>query len=148
MYPKAGKGELFERLTKQCIKCDIPVVQEIGSLKDYNLVVDAVFGFSYKPPLRDQFKGLLSQISRCGVPIVSVDIPSGWIVDEGPPNDESTPVIYPDCLISLTAPKLCAKHLKGSSHYLGGRFVPESLGRKYDLRLPPYEGVDCWVKLN
>lgn len=120
---------------------------EVGSIERYNLVVDAIFGFSYKPPLREQFKGLLSLLSTCAIPVVSVDIPSGWIVDEGPPCDDSTPVIKPDCLISLTAPKLCALKFEGSSHYLGGRFVPESLEKKYDLKLPIYNDTDCCVKL-
>ena len=31
--------------------------------------------------------------------------------------------IKPDMLISLTAPKLCAKEYHGT-HYVGGRFVP------------------------
>ena len=42
--------------------------------------------------------------------------PLGWDVEKG--NDEG---IQPDLLISLTAPKLCAKHFKGKRHFLGGR---------------------------
>lgn len=147
IYPKEGKGELFMRLVKQCLKSDIPISSEIVSIEGYNLVVDALFGFSYKPPVREQFKGILSLLSNCEIPVVSVDIPSGWIVDEGPPGDGSTPVIKPDCLISLTAPKLCARKFQGTSHYLGGRFIPQSLENKYDLKLPIYNGTDCCVKL-
>lgn len=147
VYPKSGKGDLFERLIKQCVKSGIKVASETGPIKEYSLIVDAIFGFSYKPPLREQLKALLSQISLVEIPVVSVDIPSGWIVDEGPPSDGITPVIRPDCLVSLTAPKLCALQFKGTSHYLGGRFVPESLEKKYDLKLPSYEGADCCVRL-
>lgn len=50
-------------------------------------------------------------------------------------------------LISLTAPKMCAKDFKGRYHYLGGRFVPPALENKYNLNLPKYEGTDCVVKL-
>ena len=55
--------------------------------------------------------------------------------------------LQPDFLISLTAPKLCAKHFKGRYHYLGGRFVPKSLLDKYELRLPEYPGTEPCVLL-
>jgi len=43
--------------------------------------------------------------------IVAVDIPSGWDVESGP--DCSNPdALAPDMLVSLTAPKLAAKHFK------------------------------------
>lgn len=51
-------------------------------------------------------------------PIVAVDIPSGWHVEQG---DESGEGLRPDMLVSLTAPKLCARHFSGRFHYLGGR---------------------------
>lgn len=53
----------------------------------------------------------------------------------------------PDVLISLTVPKLCAKHFHGRAHYVGGRFVPKALAVKYHLDLPEYPGTDCVVKL-
>lgn len=68
---------------------------------------------------------------------------SGWNVEEGDPNG-----LQPQLLISLTAPKQCAKLFKGRYHYLGGRFVPRALEQKYDLQLPPYPGTDCVVELN
>lgn len=74
----------------------------------------------------------------------SVDIPSGWHVEDGP-QDKCN--LRPDCLISLTAPKLCAKKLTNAKHYLGGRFVPPKLQEKYAMELPPYEGNNLFVKL-
>jgi NAD(P)H-hydrate epimerase len=50
-----------------------------------------------------------------------VDIPSGWDVENGP---QEGCIEDPEVLISLTAPKLCAKHFKGR-HFIGGRFVPK-----------------------
>ena len=50
--------------------------------------------------------------------------------------------IQPDILISLTAPKLCAKQFRGRHHWLGGRFVPPALAQKYSLNLPEYPGAD------
>ena len=49
---------------------------------------------------------------------------SGWDVEKGPPDGSETPKLMPDALISLTAPKKCAKYFQGRYHFLGGRFVP------------------------
>ena len=46
--------------------------------------------------------------------------------------------LQPDMLISLTAPKKSAVHFRGRYHYLGGRFVPPALEKRYGLNLPPY----------
>ena len=54
------------------------------------------------------------------LPIVSIDIPSGWDVDKG--NIYST--FCPKMNISLTLPKQCMDGYKGI-HYLGGRFLSE-----------------------
>jgi NAD(P)H-hydrate epimerase len=49
--------------------------------------------------------------------VVSVDIPSGWHVEKGDAGCEG-PVLAPDMLVSLTAPKLAARHFKVRSHDL------------------------------
>ena len=59
----------------------------------------------------------------------------------------STEGLQPEFLISLSAPKLCAKYFTGKWHYLGGRFIPPDLAKKYDLDLPPYPGTDLCVEL-
>ena len=77
-----------------------------------------------------------------------MDIPSGWHVENGPPNDQQTDAILkPDCLISLTCPKLCAKYFTGECHYLGGRFIPNQIAKKYNLNLPAYSSCNQFVRL-
>lgn len=73
-----------------------------------------------------------------------MDIPSGWDIEKGEPEDGG---IQPEMLISLTAPKLCAKNFNGKYHFLGGRFVPKKLEDKYGLSLPKYPGTDCVLLL-
>ena len=63
--------------------------------------------------------------------LVSIDTPSGWHVENGNVLD----TFEADMLISLTAPKVCSIYHKGP-HYLGGRFVPESISKKYGCHLP------------
>lgn len=158
IYPKQGRGKLFLNLETQCRNFDIDVHRSVVDPSDLNcdLIVDAVFGFSFKPPNRNaDFAKMLSYIHACSknLPLVSVDIPSGWSVESGHAKLESDqrdicpelkiPALKPHCLVSLTAPKQCAKYFVGKYHYLGGRFCPPSLQSKYLLNLPPYHKTDC-----
>ncbi|KAM8718960.1 hypothetical protein ACLKA7_011633 [Drosophila subpalustris] len=104
----------------------------------------ALFGFSFKPPVRADFVPVVELLQQTKLPIASVDIPSGWDVEQGKLQDCD---LEPTLLISLTAPKLCAKHFKGKYHYLGGRFVPPALQRKYELNLPEYPGNELCVEI-
>lgn len=150
-YPKKTEKELYQRLVTQAVESGVQMVdqlppdEEIAS--NYSLLVDAIFGFSFSPPVRALFLPLLSTLAKSKVPLVSIDIPSGWDVETGPPQDGSTPWLAPDLLVSLSAPKMCAKHFKGSQHYLGGRFLPPALVAKFQLDLPPYPGLQHAVAL-
>uniref|UniRef100_A0A8D0G6U7 NAD(P)H-hydrate epimerase n=1 Tax=Sphenodon punctatus TaxID=8508 RepID=A0A8D0G6U7_SPHPU len=146
-YPKRPNKPLFEGLTTQCQKMDIPFLSEFPSeamLIDelYGLVVDAIFGFSFTGAVREPFASILRTLEQVTIPIVSIDIPSGWDVEKGNPDG-----LQPDMLISLTAPKKSARHFAGRYHFLGGRFVPMALQNKYSLNLPPYPETDCVLQL-
>ncbi|MEQ2165884.1 hypothetical protein GOODEAATRI_021780 [Goodea atripinnis] len=146
----------------------------------YNLVIDAIFGFSFKGAVREPFGSILDVLKKTTVPIASIDIPSGQTFKDGG-NHQFLPVLFPivsawieagtwsdpgsfsfkgwdveqgstdglqpDMLISLTAPKKSASLFRGRYHFLGGRFVPTALEKKYQLRLPPYPGTDCVLQL-
>ncbi len=75
--------------------------------------------------------------------LVSVDIPSGWDVEEG---NVLGLGLEPHMLVSLTAPKLCARFFAGV-HYVGGRFVTPGLAAKYGIVLPNYQGCNQFVRL-
>ncbi|EIW68108.1 NAD(P)H-hydrate epimerase [Tremella mesenterica] len=158
--PKPGNKDIYQRLLKQCQNLNIPILKEVEEFEKKlgvsDLILDAIFGFSFQPPVRKPFDRVLRSLKNSGLPIVSVDIPSGWSVTDGPQplytqEDEqgkSEPVetIDPEVLVSLTAPKEGVKGYKGR-HWLGGRFVPDSLAEKYNLNLPEYPGVDQVVEL-
>lgn len=108
------------------------------ALSSSDVILDAIFGFSFQPPVRSPFDAVLPLLAKSGLPIVSVDIPSGWDVekgkisfdvkdvDSGEGGAKSFAGLEPDVLISLTAPKLGVKDFKGR-HFLGGRFVSRSV---------------------
>jgi hydroxyethylthiazole kinase-like uncharacterized protein yjeF len=118
----------FQRLQKQCENMGIsfiPPSSEIEPLRqainDSDLILDAVFGFSFQPPVRRPFDAVLPLLNDSRRPIVSVDIPSGWDVEKG---NNLGVGLKPDVLVSLTAPKEGVKGFTGR-HFLGGRFVPK-----------------------
>lgn len=151
-YPKRPSNALYERLLHQCVENDIPVLEwqhiekagDSTSLQEYSVIVDALLGFSFKPPVREPFVQIIDLLKTTTVPICSVDIPSGWHVENGPPEEGG---ITPQMLVSLTAPKMCATKFKGRFHYLGGRFVPKKLELQYNLELPKYRGTDLVTQL-
>uniref|UniRef100_A0A915M1T2 NAD(P)H-hydrate epimerase n=1 Tax=Meloidogyne javanica TaxID=6303 RepID=A0A915M1T2_MELJA len=134
--PKPSKNELMQRLIIQTQQCGIEQLESLPKdLSNFNLIVDAIFGFSFKPPIREPFTQIIKQLAeQKDLPIFSIDIPS-----------DETPTIMPDSLMSLTAPKLCAKYFKGTHHFIGGRFLPPKISEK--LNLPEYEGSSQFIKI-
>jgi NAD(P)H-hydrate epimerase len=161
VYPKRSSREPhYDNLVQQCLDLHIPVLDEIPSisnLKEFDCMVDAIFGFSFVGTPREPFATILHDIrlaqKQHGVWVVSVDIPSGWNVDdddddaeqeEGSESTADDDLFLPDVLVSLTAPKLCARRFVargGRFHYVGGRFLPPGLAKKYQIRMPDYPGV-------
>ncbi|KAK0421974.1 hypothetical protein QR680_007298 [Steinernema hermaphroditum] len=146
LYPKPSNSELMKRLVVQYGRMGISTLEQLPpNLSEFVGIVDAIFGFSFRPPIRAPFDTIISTLCGTTVPVFSVDIPSGWDVESGPPAEGSA--LRPDALMSLTAPKLCAKYFEGKAHFLGGRFVPQELAEKYALKLPAYEGVSGFLTL-
>ncbi|KAF7792602.1 hypothetical protein EIP86_003698 [Pleurotus ostreatoroseus] len=150
-YPKPGSKELYQRLVTQCTNMKIPVLppsNDMDPLRDAlarsDVVLDAIFGFSFKPPVRAPFDSALPLITQSGLPIVSVDIPSGWDVEKG---NAAGVGLNPQVLVSLTAPKEGSRDFKGV-HFLGGRFVPKAMEEKFALNLPYYPGFDQIVEIS
>jgi len=157
--PKPGKKDIYQRLTAQCNNLRIPNLPTepptSAVISDsFDVILDAIFGFSFQPPVRSPFDLVLPALSGAKVPIVSVDIPSGWDVErgrraltkEGGGEDETVDGLEPDVLVSLTAPKEGVKEFQGR-HFLGGRFVSQDFDKKFQLNLPEYIGTDQVVEL-
>lgn len=65
----------------------------------YRLIVDGLFGFSFKAPVRESFRDVMNLLTETDVPVISIDIPSGWNVESGPDGEKH---VKPRMLISLT----------------------------------------------
>ncbi|KAL0892448.1 hypothetical protein ABMA27_015559 [Loxostege sticticalis] len=150
-YPKRTPKPLYENLLEQCKRFGVRVVDNLPQPNDlkneYKVLVDALFGFSFKPPVREELRPALDALIDGALPVCSVDIPSGWDVEKGPGSERA---LKPAMLISLSAPKLCAKPemLDNAKHFLGGRFLPPGIVSKYNLTLPSYPDQDQVVQLS
>ncbi|HSL47913.1 MAG TPA: NAD(P)H-hydrate epimerase, partial [Candidatus Deferrimicrobiaceae bacterium] len=74
-----------------------------AEITSHDLIVDALFGTGLTTPLSGFYETVVADINEAGVPIVSIDIPSGMSAD--------TPDLIGDCIeatvtVTLGAPKL------------------------------------------
>jgi NAD(P)H-hydrate epimerase len=160
-WPIIGREPFYQNLKKQLELFNIEILNDLNNdnlnnlkknLQNSNLIVDALFGFSFKPPLRRPFDLIINEMIKSqnenNSIIFAVDVPSGWDVDIGPNIESGTENYMPDALISLTAPKPCTLKLnKNVNHYLGGRFISQSIANEWDFEVPKYQGANQYVKL-
>ena len=153
LYPKKNtKNPLYERLITQCQNYGILINEKIFETKEEyekifeqnDIIIDALFGFSFKGEIRQPFKTIIEAMKKFENKIISVDIPSGFDIDKGNIFD----TFIPKGLVSLTLPKLCSKEFKGE-HFLGGRFVPKKLFEKFNLNCDNLykKSPDLYVKI-
>jgi NAD(P)H-hydrate epimerase len=75
-----------------------------NSALEADLIVDAVVGTGFKPPLKGLALAALEWIKRSKAPILAVDLPSGWPADETAATVAGE--VFPaDAVITFTAPK-------------------------------------------
>lgn len=146
-YPKQSKNDLYQRLKKQLEDLKVPFTDDFPSaLKSTDHIVDAIFGFSFSGEVREPFPGVIEALRDTKIPVLAVDAPSSWNIEEGPPSEGPGKGFMPEALISLTAPKPLVKWFKGR-HFLGGRFLSPEVAEKYGLDVPKYEGLDQVVEV-
>lgn len=147
-YPKRSQNSLYQDFTTQCEKMDIPYLSylptEVQLINDaYNMVVDAILGLECAVgEVKEPYCSILTTLKLIRIPIISLDVPSGWDAEAG--NSDG---INPEVLISLAAPKKCATLFLGKHHFLAGRFLPYDLQKKFELNLPEYPGAECVIPL-
>ncbi|KAG6040817.1 hypothetical protein E4U41_006988 [Claviceps citrina] len=147
-YPKKSKNDLYQRLTKQLEDLNVPFTDDFHlALNSTDHVVDAIFGFSFSGEVREPFPAVIKALETTKLPVTSVDAPSSWHIENGPPESGLGSSFMPAALVSLTAPKPLVKYFKGR-HFIGGRFVAPSMARKYGFDIPAYVGVDQIVEVS
>jgi NAD(P)H-hydrate epimerase len=94
--------------------CTVNIVNTAEDLEEYNgalatdLMIDAVLGTGFKPPLKGLALAALEWVNRgksqTAVPVLAVDLPSGWPADETRAT-VTDPVFPADAVVTFTAPK-------------------------------------------
>jgi NAD(P)H-hydrate epimerase len=75
----------------------------LDALFHADLVIDAVLGTGFKPPMRKLAQSVMTRLKAVAVPVLAVDLPSGWPADSTAANEDG---VYPaDAVITFTAPK-------------------------------------------
>jgi NAD(P)H-hydrate epimerase len=75
-----------------------------NSALDADLIVDAIVGTGFKPPLKGLALAALEWLKPSRAPVLSVDLPSGWAADET--SAIIAGAVFPsDAVITFTAPK-------------------------------------------
>src|ERR1700733_9756907 len=79
-------------------------LSQYKSALDTDLIVDAVVGTGFTPPLKGMPLAALEWIKGNAAPVLAIDLPSGWPADETSATVDG-PVFPADALITFTAPK-------------------------------------------
>ncbi|MFY9854672.1 MAG: NAD(P)H-hydrate dehydratase [Terracidiphilus sp.] len=88
----------------------VHVIETAGDLAGHeaaletDLIIDAVVGTGFKPPLKGLALAALKWMEGSTAPVLAVDLPSGWAADETAAI-ASGPVFPADAVITFTAPK-------------------------------------------
>lgn len=149
-YPKPTQKPIFDGLQKQLKNLHIKFENDrsFRELADEcDMIVDALFGFSFKPPVRQPFDEAISVLETTKKPVLAVDTPSSWHVEDGPQDEGLGSKYMPEYLISLTAAKPNVGHFRGKKHFIGGRFLSEDVAKKYGLDIPAFQGIDQVVEV-
>ncbi len=107
------RGEAAEALKR--LRCEASavtvdeIVDEAGlrsceALRDAGLLIDAVVGTGFKPPLRGLAVLLREIVEGLSQPVVAVDLPSGW--DANSMEQTAAGSFRADAVVTFTAPKL------------------------------------------
>lgn len=126
-----------------CTEHDIDLYDFAPTTLDYyfEVVVDGLLGTGFDGgDIREHFWRIYEILLSTELPIVSVDVPSGWDLTLGPRSMDITAdtFIKPEVLVSLGAPKLCAKVFSGSFHFVAGRHVEQEWLIENGIELPSY----------
>lgn len=126
--PATVKGDAAENLRKLPAK---PLVvtdsvalgssEVAGKVATAELVLDAVYGTGFRAPLDALSLAVKKLLDEISVPVIAVDLPSGWDADSREPRAEA---FRADAVVTFTAPKIA--HAFGDM--TGGPMVVAEIG--------------------
>lgn len=89
-YPKPTPKPLYENLAYQCQRMEINNIVECPTVMEsagsYDLIVDALFGFSFKPPVRVDFVPVVELLQQTKLPIARYPCEAKYLIQITQPN--------------------------------------------------------------
>src|SRR3954453_5747767 len=75
-----------------------------AALRDVDLIIDAILGTGFRPPVQGVYREAIQTINSCKAPVLAVDIPSGADSDAFAPSS-GIPICRADAIVTFTAPR-------------------------------------------
>ncbi len=111
-------------------KVQLEILRKLGleparevDFSEYDLVVDALFGTGFEPPVSGEAVRWIGLINKSGLPVVCVDLPSGLSADS---SREYEPSVKGTLTVSFQFPKPC--HLLHPSNLRCGKLYVANIG--------------------
>lgn len=131
-FPLAARNAYDKLPSGVQLVLDLDLATLEQNLKECDLVIDAIFGFSLKGAVRGPAVEVIDLVNRSGRPVLSVDLPSGLEADTG---EVYSGAVVADVTVTFTAPKVGMLLYPGQD-YVGEYVIadigiPESLVEEY-----------------
>ena len=111
-----------------------PAAEAPSALRDADLILDGLLGYSLKGPPREPEAGLIRTANSSGAPIIALDLPSGLDPDLGTPHE---PTIRAARTVTLALPKVGLLRSEAADwvgeFWLADISVPPELYARFDL---------------
>lgn len=108
----------------------------------FDVMVDALLGVGFDGgDIHQKYWGVFDTLVSTDLPLISVDVPSGWDLTLGPRQIDLTAdtFVKPDVLVSLGIPKLCAKKFAGDFHFIAcPQLIPKYWFKEKHISLPHF----------
>ena len=104
---KGDALSMFERLPLRPVEVSTPQelhAESSRSLANCDLVVDAILGTGFRPPVTGLYAEAIAAMNHSGKPVVAVDIPSGADSDSTKPQSGEG-IARADAIVTFTAPR-------------------------------------------
>lgn len=127
-----GDGRVCARVLREAGR-DVTVIEQFGELDEPDVIVDALLGIGLRDAPREDVARMIGRINGAGVPVVSVDVPSGVNASTG---EVPGAAVVADAVVTFGGPKLGLFVAPGRFHAASVHLAPiglEPAGHEHEL---------------